>query len=301
MSRPRPNDVKVVLVTRRTRLNELVERFNTQEQARFYVERLGADFQDYLTEDRQYQLAIRETVQAIETVARVHRLDRRYLPNFVFGPEDLVVALGQDGLVANTMKYLDGQPLIGINPDPDRWDGQLLPFKTQHVAEIVDAVARQARPTRAVSMAEASLNDGQVLCAVNDLFIGPSSHISARYIIQQQDQSETHSSSGIIVSTGLGSTGWYRSLVAGREAEFRALPWDAEYLMYTVREPFPSRTTGVSMITGAISDDAPLVLHSLMAERGVIFSDGIESDFLQVNAGAVVTIQLARRRGQLVV
>lgn len=301
MSRPRPNDVKVVLVTRRTRLNELVERFNTQEQARFYVERLGADFQDYLAEDRQYQLAIRETVQAIETVARVHRLDRRYLPNFVFGPDDLVVALGQDGLVANTMKYLEGQPLIGVNPDPARWDGQLLPFRTFHIAEIVDGVARQDRPMREVTMAEASLNDGQVLCAVNDLFIGPSSHISARYIIQQQDQSETHSSSGIIVSTGLGSTGWYRSLVAGREAEFRAIPWDADYLMYTVREPFPSRTTGVSMLLGTVSNDAPLVLHSLMAERGVIFSDGIESDFLQFNAGAIVKIQLARRRGQLVV
>lgn len=301
MSRPRPNDCKVILVTRRTRLNELVERFNTQEQARFYVERLGADFQDYLAEDQQYQLAIRQAVQAIEAVARVHRLDRRYLPNFVFGPEDIVVALGQDGLVANTMKYLDGQPLIGVNPDPARWDGQLLPFQTAHLAEIVDGVARHARPTREVSMAEARLNDGQVLCAVNDLFIGPNSHISARYVIQQKEQSETHSSSGIIVSTGLGSTGWYRSLVAGRGAEYNSFPWDADYLMYTVREPFPSRTTGVSMLTGPVSNSTPLVLHSLMAERGIIFSDGIESDFLQFNAGAIVTIQLASRRGQLVV
>jgi NAD kinase len=301
MSRPRPNDCKVILVTRRTRLNELVERFNTQQQARFYVERLGADFGDYLAEDRTYRMAIRESVQAIESVARVHQLDRRFLPNFVFGPQDMVVALGQDGLVANTMKYLDGQPLIGVNPDPARWDGQLLPFRTSHLADIVDRVARQDRPMREVSMAEARLNDGQALLAVNDLFIGPSSHISARYVIQQQDRSETHSSSGVIVSTGLGSTGWYRSLVAGRGAEYQPFPWEADYLIYTVREPFPSRTTAVSMLTGTVSNDAPLVLHSLMAERGVIFSDGIESDFLQFNAGAIVTIQLSRRRGQLVV
>lgn len=32
--------------------------------------------------------------------------------------QDIVVVIGQDGLVANTLKYLDGQPVIAINPDP---------------------------------------------------------------------------------------------------------------------------------------------------------------------------------------
>ena len=45
-------------------------------------------------------------------------IDRGFLPNFVFGPEDTVVTLGQDGLVANTLKYLHGQPVVGVNPDP---------------------------------------------------------------------------------------------------------------------------------------------------------------------------------------
>lgn len=37
-----------------------------------------------------------------------------------------------------------------------------------------------------------------------------------------------------------------------------------------------------------------------MPENGVVFSDGIEADFLQFNSGTQATIGIARRRGRLV-
>lgn len=119
---------KIILVTRRTRLDDLIARFNTEDQARFYVEHLGADFSDYQLEDRRYKQAVRDVENLLARLGRVQRLDRAYVPNFVFGEKDTVVALGQDGLVANILKYLDHQPLIGVNPDPGRWEGALLPF-----------------------------------------------------------------------------------------------------------------------------------------------------------------------------
>ena len=73
---------------------------------------------------------------------RLQVVDRAFVPNFIFGPRDTVVALGQDGLVANVLKYLDGQLLIGVNPDAARWEGVLLPFT---VAELD---ARDARGVR---------------------------------------------------------------------------------------------------------------------------------------------------------
>lgn len=103
---------KIVLVVRSTRLEQLRTRFATRQQARFYVSRLGADFSDYEEEDARYQEAVRETRQCLSELGRVHLLQRELLPNFVFGPEDTVVAIGQDGLVANVLKYLDGQPLV---------------------------------------------------------------------------------------------------------------------------------------------------------------------------------------------
>src|SRR4051812_2128347 len=159
---------KIVLVVRETRLDDLVARFNTVQQAQFYVEHLGADFSDYLAEHNRYREAVGATEAMLRRLGRLQRLERRYLSNFIFGAEDLVVALGQDGLVANTMKYLHGQHLIGVNPDPGRWDGVLLPFKVGDLDRIVPEAFARKRPLKAVTMAEVLLNTGQSLLAVND-------------------------------------------------------------------------------------------------------------------------------------
>ena len=79
-------------------------------------------------------------------MGRVQTVDRSFLPNFVFAPEDTVVTLGQDGLVANTLKYLDGQPVVGVNPDPERWDGRLLPFRVRDLAKLMPEVVLRKRP-----------------------------------------------------------------------------------------------------------------------------------------------------------
>src|SRR4051812_41135745 len=254
----RLTDNKIVLITRPTRLAELVGRFNTVAQARFYLEHLGADFSDYEREDQTYHKALVTAQATLGSLGRIQVVDRTFLPNFVFAPEDTVVAIGQDGLVANTLKYLDGQPVIGVNPDSARWDGRLLPFQVKDLGKIMPEVFSRRRPIKIVTMAKASLNNGQTMHAVNDLFIGPKSHSSARYTIRHGDAAESQSSSGVIVSTGLGSTGWLKSLLTGAAALSRAsssgatrptarrmpaegnseFAWDASHLMFTVREPF---------------------------------------------------------------
>jgi NAD kinase len=324
---------KIVLVTRPTRLAELVIRFNTVSQARFYVEHQGADFSDYLQEDTAYHHALVEAQRILARLGRVQIVDRAFLPNFVFAPDDTIVSLGQDGLVANTLKYLDGQPVVGVNPDTARWDGKLLPFKVEDLAKIIPEVWAHGRPTKTVTMAKAVLNNGQIMYAVNDLFIGPKTHTSARYVIRSGEASEAQSSSGVIVSTGMGSTGWFKSLLTGAAAITQSagatraqeivqslaskapnrsprtkinlnvkseFAWDAKYLFYTVREPFPTHTTGASMVFGRITSQRPLMLNSQMAENGVIFSDGIEKDFLEFNSGTRAVITIAERRGVLV-
>lgn len=316
----RLSEIKIILVTRPTRVAELKRRFNTRMQAKFYVSHLGQDFSDYEHEDELYSAMLQRTRQTLDALGRVQVIDRSFLTNFVFGPQDIVVVLGQDGLVANTVKYLDGQPVIGVNPDPARWDGQLLPFRVTDLGKIFPEVLRGTRPTKAVTMAQARLNTGATLSAVNDLFIGPRTHTSARYIISLGNQQEQQSSSGVIVSTGVGSTGWLKSLLAGASgiqqnlgtdtakqgqrtglAPRSEFAWDADYLCFTVREPFPSKTTQAGLVFGRIAPGKPLILESQMPEHGVIFSDGIEADFLEFRSGTRATITIAERKGRLVV
>lgn len=304
---------KIILVTRKTRLEELVVKYNTVSQAKFYVEHLGADFTEYQNEHETYLRARHETEMTLQRLGRVQVVDRTFLPNFLFGPQDIVVALGQDGLVANTLKYLDAQPLIGVNPDPRRWDGVLLPFVVRDVATVVLDVFACRHKVQEVTMAKAQLNNGQRLYGVNDIFIGPKSHTSARYTIKLDGKQEQQSSSGIIVSTGLGSTGWLKSLFAGATAlatggakppgkptQDVRMPWDANYLRFTVREPFPSKTSAASLVFGTIAHRSTLTLTSQMAEHGVIFSDGIEADFLEFNSGLVAELGIAEKKGHLV-
>lgn len=307
-----PNDLRIILVTRRTRLQELVSRYNTVEQARFQAEHLGMDFGDFLEEDRIYRAAAEAVAAALQPHGRLQALDRGFLPNFLFPPQCLVVVLGQDGLVANTLKYLSGQPVLAVNPDPARWEGVLLPFQVADVSKILPEVIREHRPIREITMARARLSDGQTLLAVNDFFIGMRSHVSARYEIALGNRKERQSSSGIIVSTGLGSTGWLRSIltgahaVAGRDANKEMLgirkhgmAWNGQSLIFNVREPYPSRSTEAELVFGRIATKQSLRIRSLMSENGVIFSDGMEVDGLDFRSGLEATVAVASERGLL--
>ena len=309
----RHTENKIILVTRRTRLDDLIARFNTEDQARFYIEHMGADFADYQAEDMTYKCAVKQAQDILCEHGRVQVVDRAFVPNFIFGNRDTVIALGQDGLVANVMKYLDGQQLIGVNPDSSRWEGVLLPFTVTDLEHLMRDVFAQRREIKQVTMAKAQLNTGQVLYGVNDLFLGPRTHTSARYSIASGKQHENQSSSGIVVSTGLGSTGWMRSILTGsagivstltgrqmKTSPKEAFTWDANHLYYSVREPWPSKQSQAQMTFGKVTPKRPLILTSQMPENGVIFSDGIESDFLQFNSGTQATVTLADKKGYLV-
>ena len=303
---------KIIIITKQTRADELVRKFNNMTQAAFYIKKRGGDIGEYVDESNVYKGSVSSSLARLQELARVQQIDREYVPSFMFGEDDIVVVIGQDGLVANTLKYLKGQPLIAVNPDPSRYDGVLLPFRVHELAKIVRDVLNHRRPKKEITMASAEMNDGQSLLAVNDFFIGRQTHVSARYSIKIDGREELQSSSGIIVSTGLGSTGWLKGVVAGAKGIARSITgfeipgdasafnWDGDYLYYSVREPFPSNTTGTSLVFGIIKN-SPLQIVSQMPEGGVIFSDGIEQDFLQFNSGIEVKISVAPNKGYLVV
>ena len=304
---------KIIIVIRKTRLTELVNKYNTLEQAKFYIEHLGADFSDYILEDENYRKAV-ETVKSIaEKYARIQEVDRTFFPNMILGREDIVIAVGQDGLVANVMKYLNGHPLIGINPDIKRWDGVLLPFEPGDLVRILPLVIRGNYQRKAVTIARAATKDRQEMLAVNDLFIGQRTHTSAQYSICWNRQEENQSSSGIIVSTGLGATGWYKSIMteAKRIAEIlgwegvsgvdKPIGWSDDNLTFVVREPYKSRSTQADIVYGKLGRKDTLRIVSKMAVNGVLFSDGMESDAIEFNAGSEIEIGIADRKGNLVV
>lgn len=307
---------RVVMVTRKTQQEELIERFNTRAQARFYIQQQGESFDEYEAAHARYAGGVEALKRALPKGLKQHVIERSFLPNYLFSERDLVVTVGPDGLVVNTAKYLTTQWILAVNPDPQRVDGILIPFGVEEAGEWVSRALAGKVALRRVSMAQASLSDGQTLYAFNDLFVGPSTHLSARYRIEFDGRAENQSSSGIIVSTGAGSTGWLQAIVTGAcgvaaglaktgsrppAPDSYRLPWESGDLYFSVREPFTSRTSQARLVFGKIGPGQSLVLHSHMPGNGVIFSDGIECDCLHFNSGAVARIGLAERKANLVV
>jgi hypothetical protein len=176
---------------------------------------------------------------------------------------------------------------------------------------VVAAAAIDGRARcRAVTLAEAVLNDGQRLLAFNDLFVGARSHVSARYRLRTAGAVETQSSSGVLVSTGAGSTGWMSSVfnMARGVARFTGgspgaavrLDWEDPRLLFAVREPFVSRHSAADLVAGIVAPGQELVLESLMPSGGVVFSDGMESDYLSFTSGLVCRVRAAEQRAMLV-
>lgn len=302
---------KLVIVTRKTRLQELIERLNTRSQVKFYIEHAGGDFTDYAREDDAYRSALEVLRRSLDFEMPQQLIDRGLVPTFRFQEEDLVVTLGQDGLVANTAKYVMAQPIVAVNPEPERFDGILLPFLPGQARSAVEKVIEARAKIREVTLAEITLKDGQRLVAFNDLFIGARSHVSALYKIRCGKKAEVQSSSGVLVSTGAGSTGWLSSVFnmvsgialdrGGTVVKPVRMPWEDRRLIYVVREPFVSRHSQANIVTGMLESGQELVLESLMPAGGVVFSDGVEADFLQFNSGATATVRAAEQRARLVV
>lgn len=327
----------IAIVTRPTRLAGLLARHVTAGQARFVLKQAQAhelerrakehpgedaaaalpaaaaeaEFAEYQREDEAYRRTLETLQRELDFDVPIRLVDREFLPTFDFRTCDAVAVVGQDGLVANTAKYVGDLPIVAVNPDPRQFDGILLPFQVQQARRAMARALEGKARIRPVTLAEVKLNDGQRLLAFNDFFMGAASHVSARYTLEVAGQSEPQSSSGVLVSTGAGSTGWFSSVLnmaqgvgawlGAPPAQRFQLEWEDRRLLWAVREPFVSRHSRADLVAGLLEEGQELVAESLMPSGGVIFSDGVEADRLEFNSGVIARIGAAEQRARLVV
>lgn len=298
-----------IIVKNKTRLETLIEQFNTKAQAKFYIENLGGNFDEYEREDQIFKDALNSLQIQLSSIIKNKIVEREYVPSYIFSKKNIVIVIGQDGLVANTAKYSQNLPIIAVNPDQERYDGILLPFTTSNFIGGLENVLGNSYKSKTMRFAEAKLNDGQRILAFNDLFIGASSHISARYKISFNADTEEHSSSGLIVSTKAGSTGWLSSIfnmaygVTGmfeKNLKPKRPKLKETDLLFAVREPFKSIRTQTGIASGVINNQNKLVIESYMPSNGIIFSDGVEKDFIKFNSGSIATIGVAPETAKIV-
>lgn len=282
---------RVVLVTRPTELEELVAAFGTLGHARWMTAQAGQDITPAIARHDAQQAAVDQLWRAIPSTWRQVRVSRQDLDRFLFEPDDLVVAVGQDGLVANVAKYLDGQPVIGVNPGG--YEGVLVQHSPAEAAGLLLRVADRGAPVEVRTMVEAVTDDGQRLRALNEIYVGHRTHQSSRYRLTFRDLEERQSSSGVLCATGTGCTGWALSVARTRRAP-PALPSPSDPdLVWFVREAWPSRATGADLVEGRLAEGEAVSLVSEMHAGGVMFGDGIEADAIELPFARTVTLRRA--------
>ena len=286
---------RVVVVDRRTELEELVARHGTRGQVAFFLATRGRDLAEVEDRHRAVQAALTTVTAAIPLDWRRGRIQRADLAQFLFAPEDIIVVVGQDGLVANVAKYLDGQPVIGIDPEPGRNPGVLVTHSPDQAANLL----RAHGDVEERIMVEAVADDGQRLVALNEVYLGHPSHQTARYNITPPGAPAEHqASSGLIVATGTGSTGWCRSVWLERHSTL-ALPRPTERrLLWFVREAWPSPATSTEHTEGELTVGALNV--TVESDQLVAFGDGIECDRLTLTWGQSLSLRRAAHTLQLV-
>ena len=291
---------RAVVIHRRSEYDELVARHGTRQQAAFFLQDRGRDLDEVVGANTLLGSALQIVASAIPTTWRRADVERSDLARFVFGPEDIIVVVGQDGLVANAAKYLDGQPVVGINPEPARNPGILVPHPPEAASALLVAATNQAA-LQARTMVEATTDDGQTLRALNEVYIGHASHQSARYQLALPDgPPERQSSSGVLAGTGTGATGWLRSAWQERHSTL-ALPKATDpVLCWFVREAWPSPATGTTLTEGTLGGGQSLTITA-ESDQLVCFGDGIEADMLTLTWGQRLTITVARQHLNLVV
>jgi hypothetical protein len=286
---------RLVLVTRETDYEQLLVRHATRGQADAFLRQRSQTLEG-LDAQRGRMLAMLSEIRAAAPKGwRIAMVRRAELDRFLFGPEDVVVAVGQDGLVANLAKYLTDQPVIGVNADPARNPGILVPHTVAAAVAMLPLVAAGRLPTEGRTMVRAELDDGQALLALNEIFVGHASHQSARYNITHAGREEAQSSSGLIVASGTGATGWALSISRATGVAVDLRP-DEAAAVFLVREPWPSRATGVSIGSGRLERGESLLVVSRMNEGGVVFADGMEGDRLDFGWGRTLRIAVAERQ-----
>jgi hypothetical protein len=290
---------RVILVRRETDLDRIRATYTSTAAASFVLTRKGLTLDAAQIAHQHFAEALRQIRAAIPPDWRQATILRSDVERFVFGPEDIILAVGQDGLVANVAKYLTGQTVIGINPDRDYNVGVLARFGVADAAQALQEAARGTLPLEQRVMAEAILDSGERLLALNEIFIGHASHQSARYTIAHAGTSEQQSSSGVVVTTGTGATGWASSIMRSTGIQLNMSPVEPR-LGFLVREAWQSPATQANLVYGIVEDE-PVVMTSQMDTGGTIFADGIESDHLAFAWGQRVSIAPARQHLALAV
>ena len=295
--------MRVVLACKKTAREFFAARYGAKW--RRMLERFDLERVEVEAEHAAHHGAVDGLVAAFEAVGvspLVH-IGRAYAAAEVQGA-DLVISVGGDGELLNVARYLEGPHLVAGYRSYERSAGRLL-LPPEVTPEALAAAAIAPEPdvqrwTRLQAIVHGPDPEPARGLALNEIFVGDRYSVgTARYTLHVGEHEERQRSSGLLVCTGAGSTGWYSNvLVPGPPGSpsRRPRPFDrlSRDLRWVVRDPIRSPDEP-ELVAGRIPDGLPFAVKSTMNSDGVISFDGSKSNYddprvLPFNRGATLEV-----------
>lgn len=274
---------RVVLIFEHTRLDLEVSKEGTKDSVSRKYEK--AIFESgLLAPDKTYKAELARVRRCIMGCGQsVVECLRNEVQSFVFRDDDMVVILGDDGAFVNTAKLLQNQRVITIATST-KCCSRLMKFTAETFEKSAVNLFAGKSAVVGVSLTRAQTSLGHTLEAVNDLFVGRADLRSSRYAVLVGSNFVEQVSSGVIVSTGTGSTGWEKSACA-LDSEYRERDLDDPTVTVVTRELCQGESLGVmrriKKVTFRSNDNDTRIIGD-----GVL----VDASMLLLPAGATVTI-----------
>ena len=166
----------------------------------------------------------------------------------------LVISIGGDGTALSSSHFLLDKPLLAVNSAPGKSEGVLTTLNYHDLYRKLDEIKEGKFETELLERIEVYINNKlQNPLALNEVFIANEkaflvSKYKLRIVKNGMIKEEEQRSSGIIFSTGAGSTAWFSS--AGGE-QFSA---QEKYIKMIVREPYFGKLGKFSIVNETIDE-----------------------------------------------
>lgn len=208
---------------------------------------------------------------------------------------DLIITLGGDGTFLRTAHYIDNQLILPINSDPEQSVGALCSATIDQFTQKMDEVLKGNYKIKKLPSIVIKINGHTLpVHAVNDvLFTNNSPAATSRYFIKMGRTIEEHKSSGVWISTAIGSTAAI-SAAGGEKMD----PHDKR-LQFATREPYQGNFYPYKLTHGYIEKGKKLTIINKMMEAK-IYIDGPTNSF-DMKYGDEVSFQLSKKLLKVVV
>ena len=204
---------------------------------------------------------------------------------------DLIIAYGGDGHFSYVSHFVDGKLILGINSDPITSEGVMTMFTVKNFENNLDKIKKGDFETEEWTRLEIKRNGKKIGLATSDVYLGEKDRkFMSRHTLKYRNKKEEQKCSGIILTTGVGSTGWYTS--ASRYLKLNSFSRTAKFGKFLVTEPFKGRLNESSMLTGTLNFGEEIIISSLNNTKGIVTIDS--NDEYEFNRGTKVTISIGK-------